>query len=188
MLRIDGIVFDPPAGLEPTETMITLMAPPAPAPAEGAPRGPRAVRPNLILQSRPARPGADVATLAGETMAELSQSVGGMSNLSSVPFGFDDGAAGVLLAYDFPMGPAGAGHGRPAAPEKAAAEKAAPAAPPSGVAAIAMRQYHVLRLDEGRLTTLTLTVGTADLTPALGEGYLRSLASARRVDAPRKAK
>jgi hypothetical protein len=180
MLRIDGIIFEPPSGFEPSETLITLTTPaPAPTPAaepaaaEGAPRRPRAVRPNLILQSRLARPGAELAILAGEYMAELAQSVGGMKDLTSVPFGFDDGVTGILLAYDFPVPAPGAAH--------AAGAKGAPAS--------VMRQYHVLRLDDGRLTTVTLTVGTADLTPALGESYLRALASAKRVEGPaRKAK
>jgi hypothetical protein len=171
MLRIDGITFEPPAGFEPSETLITLTLP---APAAPPAPGPRAVRPNLIVQSRAARPGAEIGLLAGEYMAELGQSVGGMKDLTSVPFEFDDGTTGVLLAYDFPMAPPGAAHAAGGAPPK-------PAAAGGG-----MRQYHALRLDEGRLTTMTLTVGTADLTPALGESYLKALASSKRVAAAKK--
>lgn len=160
MMRIDGIVFEPPAGFEPSETLITLATAAAPAPPAAGGGGARPVRPNLIVQNRAARPGADLGVLAGEYMAELSQSVGGLKDMTSVPFGFDDGTSGILLAYDFPV------------PK------------PGGE----MRQYHVLRMDDGRLTTMTLTVGKADLTPALGESYLRALASSKRVEARAKPK
>jgi hypothetical protein len=158
--RIEGgIVFTPPPGFVTDETMLALRAegraapPAASKPAPGGSRRPSGAtaRPSLIVHSRPARPGAAVERIAGEFAAELAQSIPGMRSLTTVPFRFEDGAEGVLIAYDFPAIPG----------------------------TDAVRQYHALRLDGGRVTELTLTVPSAGLTDELGETYLKSLASAR---------
>ena len=94
-----------------------------------------------------------------------AQAVPGLEKMSGVPFTFDDASEGILIAYDFPM-PA-----PPGGPAHA-----------TGKGGLGMRQYHVLRLDEGRLTTMTLTVPSAGLTAAQGESYLKAFASAKRVE------
>ncbi len=107
------------------------------------------VRPNLIIRRRTVAQGAVLETLAGQLCAELAQSVPTLADLETSPFTFADGADGVLLAYRF-----------------------------ASMADSVLRQYHALRLDELRLTTLTLTVNDKTLTEADRDGYLRCLASA----------
>ncbi len=109
--------------------------------------------PSLIAHSKKARPQASLEELAGEVAAELATSVPGMSGLTTAELTFRDGQVGVLFAYDLPS------------------------PSPSG----ALRQYHALRLDEHRLTSLTLTVPLAGLGDAQNEAYLNTLVSIRKA-------
>ena len=160
MLEIHGITFEPPPGFAPEETMISLRAArkgakPAAAPPLD-PAAPRPAEPSVIVHSRRARPGATVTGAAGDLVADLAKSIPALRNLSTVPFTFDDGEEGVLVAYDFPM-------------------------PTREV----LRQYHALRLDDGQLTQVTLTAVAAQITPQLADAYLKSLASAQKSKAKR---
>lgn len=139
-MQIHSVTFDPPEGFTPEETMVSLRQ-----------EGSAHPGPSLIVHSKKARTGAGLEVLTGEAVAELSQSVPGLTQLTQGKITFDDGAVGVLLGYDIP------------------------ATSPANV----LRQYHVLRLDNGRVTALTLTVPSAGLDDAATDRYLKSLISLR---------
>lgn len=107
------------------------------------------VRPSLIVHRRIVGTAAALDMLVGEICAELIGSIQGMENLRTEPFAFDDGAAGTLIVFDFPVSMA------------------------------RVRQFQVARLDGGALTTLTLTVDAVTLTDKLRETYFKALASTR---------
>jgi len=103
--------------------------------------------PSLVVQSRLVREGETLAELAGKTFSELSQTFPGMKNSSKTDFTFADGGAGVVLVYDFP-----ASTGQ-------------------------LRQHFVLRLDAGRLCTMTLPLPAASLTEGNARLFMSALAS-----------
>jgi hypothetical protein len=70
-----------------------------------------------------------------------------MDGLSTGTFVFRDGASGLVAAFDFRAN-----------------------------ANLMLRQFHVLRLDEDRVTAATLTVG-AEATEAAQNQYLEAVAS-----------
>lgn len=107
------------------------------------------VAPSIIMQSKPARPGATLEALAGETLAELTQTVPNMKQGSHAELAFDDGGKGVVLSYGLTTG-----HGE-------------------------LRQYFVLRLHEGQLCTATLTVPTTGLTEGSAMQFMKALTSIR---------
>ena|SRR5438874_13797616 len=91
---VEGFAFDKPAEFRTQEVTIGLTT--------GLPdTGPS---PSLIVQSRPARAGADVATVGAEILAELLQTIPGMLQGSKGEITFDDGAKGIILSYTLSSG------------------------------------------------------------------------------------
>lgn len=130
------------------EVMISLRAP---APVAGDPRllqKQTPIRPSLIAHRRHTGTVATLELLAGEVVAELVSSIIGLSALTNESFTYADGAVGIIIGFDF-----------------AAAEV--------GTA----RQYHALRLDDGVLTTLTLTIDALTLTDSGKASWLKILSS-----------
>ena len=140
MLTVEGFALDPPPEFKLEEMTVGLRQP-----LEGG--GSQ----SLIVQSKAARPGSRLDELAAETMAELSQSIGGMKNLARSEVTFADGGAGVVLSYDWST------HGGE------------------------LRQYFVMRLEGGRLCTVTLTVPRAQVTPESAGRLMKTIASIRPV-------
>jgi hypothetical protein len=135
-MNVEGFTFSPPAGFRTEEQTIALRM--------GTGGGPA---PSLIVQSKPARATATLEELAGQTFAELSQTVPGMKNASRSEFTFADGGTGVVLAYNFPT------------------------------ATGELRQYFVLRLHQQRLCTVTLTLPSASLTEGNARLFMSAIAS-----------
>jgi hypothetical protein len=132
------------------QTMVSFRAPP---PTAGDPRvlqKQTPIRPSLIVHRRDV---GDVALeiLAGEITAELVQSVGGLSGLTTEALSYDDGDLGIIISFDF-------------------------AAPEIGTA----RQYHVVRKDGPILTTLTLTIDKLTLTDSAKTRWLAFFAAVAR--------
>ncbi len=130
------------------EVMISMRAP---APVAGDSRllnKQTAIRPSLIAHRRTTGAVATLEMLTGEVVAELVSSITGLSALTTETFSYVDGAVGVIVGFDF-----------------AAAEV--------GTA----RQYHALRLDDGVLTTLTLTIDGLTLTDSGKTAWLKILSS-----------
>ena len=138
-MNLEGFSFEPPPGFRTEDVTVSYRL--------GLPgSGPG---PSLIVQTKPARPGADLGQLAGETLAELAQSVPGIKQASKSDFSFDDGGTGVLLAYSF------------------------------ATQAGELRQYFALRLAKGRLCTLTLTVPAANLNETSAKTFLGAIAAVK---------
>lgn len=136
------------------EVMISLRAP---APVAADPRVLRkqtAIRPSLIAHRRSVGSVATLELLTGEVVAELVSSIAGLSALTSESFSYDDAAIGTLVGFDFPAAEVGTA-----------------------------RQYHALRLDDGVLTTLTLTIDALTLNDAGKAAWLKILSSTR-IDGP----
>jgi len=112
------------------------------------------VRSNLIIHRRVVHEDATLELLAGEICAELVSSVAGMENLAMERFPFADGAEGMIIAFDFAL------------TKKVNA---------------AVRQYQALRLDDQRLTSLTLTVDRNKMTERGKADVLELLGSAAPV-------
>lgn len=134
-MNVEGFTFTPPAGFRTEEQTIALrMVVDGPAPS-------------LIVQSKPARKGATLEELAGQTFSELSQTVVGMKGASRTEFTFADGGTGIVIAYNFPT------------------------------AAGELRQYFVLRLHEQRLCSVTLTLPSSSLTEGNARLFMTAIAS-----------
>ena len=114
-----------------------------------APPGNGGARPSLIIQSKPARPGTTLTDFAAEALVELGKAVPGISGMSRGELAFADGGAGALLAYNFD-GKSGK-----------------------------LRQYVALRLEKGRLCTITVTVPADKPDPATAQAVLKSIASVK---------
>lgn len=104
---------------------------------------------SLIVQSKPARAGASLGDFASETLSELAQTVPKMKNASKAEFAFDDGGKGIILAYSL---------------QAQTGE---------------LRQYFVLRLEKGRLCTITLTVPNDKLTEASAKTLMNAIAKVK---------
>ncbi len=107
------------------------------------------LRPNLIVHRRLAGARADLAAVVARTREELARSIPGLSPVESADVAFDDGVTGVLLAYSFPA--------------------------PKG---LRVCQLQALRLDDGTVTSLTVTAEQSQMTEAAKKAFLRALASA----------
>jgi hypothetical protein len=107
------------------------------------------VAPSLIVQSKQAREGATLEALAAETLVELVQTVPGMKSPSKTEFTFADGGTGVVLAYNFT---AKTGD---------------------------LRQYFVLRLHQGKLCSVTLTLPTSALNEGNAKSFMDAIASVK---------
>jgi hypothetical protein len=105
--------------------------------------------PSLIVQSKPVPQGKTVDEIAAETLAELLQSIPGMAQGTKSNLTFDDGGRGVLLSYTM---------------RTKRAE---------------LRQYFVLRVDNGRLCTATLTAPVDAITDTLAQSLMKCLKSIR---------
>lgn len=105
--------------------------------------------PSLIVQSKIARDGATLDALAAETLVELVQTVPEMKNPSKTEFTFADGGTGVVIAYNFT---AKTGE---------------------------LRQYYVLRLHQGRLCSVTLTLPSSALTESNAKSFMAAIASVK---------
>lgn len=105
--------------------------------------------PSLMAQTRPARPGATLDQLATETLVELSQTLGELKASSRAELTFADGAVGIVLSLTLTT------------------QKGD------------MRQYFAIRLDKGRVCTLTLTVPASALNDANARAYMNAIASVR---------
>lgn len=109
--------------------------------------------PSLIVQTRPARQGATADTIAAEMLGELLQTIPGMAQGTKGEIAFDDGAKGAILSYTM-------------------ASTKGP-----------LRQYFVLRVDDGRVCTATLTA-PEDVPDATAKALMKCLTSIR--PAPRE--
>ncbi len=103
--------------------------------------------PSLMAQSKVARTGASLEELAAETMIELAHTITNIKNLTNAAIKFVDGGTGAVLAYTFPT------------------------------QAGEMRQYFVMRLHQGRLCNLTLTLPERSLQESNASLFMKSLAS-----------
>jgi hypothetical protein len=147
---IRGLRFDPPDGFLADEVMVSLRAPPPQLVDPRVLQKQVPVRANLIVHRRRIGDEADLELCAGEICAELVNSVVGMQSLTTERFAFDDGAPGMIVGFDFP-----------------AAEAAT------------VRQYQALRIDDGVLSILTLTIDGARLNDDAKATWLKCLSSAR---------
>ncbi len=105
------------------------------------------VAPSLIVHSKQAREGATLETLAAETLVELVQTVPNMKSPSKTEFTFADGGTGVVLSYNFT---AKTGD---------------------------LRQYFVLRLHQGKLCSVTLTIPGSALNEGNAKSFMDAIAS-----------
>ncbi len=146
-----GLRIDTPQDWSPDEVMMSFRAPPSDLKSPMVLNKQLVVRPNLIVHRRPvdAKSAPSIEIVCGEVCAELVSSIPGMENLTTGRFEFQDGASGMLAAFDFPAG----NDAR-------------------------VRQFQAMRLDGGMLTTLTLSIDATLLTAELTASYLRTLASA----------
>ena len=139
MISVEGFSFEPPAGFRTEEMTVGMrMGPPGNQPS-----------PSLIVQSKPARAGVTIETVAAEVLAELTQTVPNMKSSSKTEFSFSDGGSGVVLAYNF-----SAKTGE-------------------------LRQYFALRLHQGRLCSVALTLPASALTEANAKSFMQAIASVK---------
>ncbi len=148
--QIRGLRFDAPEDFVADEVMVSLRAPPPQLVDPRVLQKQIPIRPNLIVHRRRIGDGADLELCAGEICAELVNAVVGIKGLTSERFAFDDGAPGMVVGFDFP------------APESSTA-----------------RQYQALRIDDGVLSILTLTVDGARLNDDAKSRWFKCLSSAR---------
>ena len=136
---IEGFVFDQPPGFRTQDVTIAMTT--------GLPdTGPS---PSLIVQSRPARAGADIETIAAETLAELLQTIPGMIQGTKGQITFDDGGKGMMLSYTMSSGKG------------------------------PLRQYFVMRIHQGRVCTATLTAPLTSLSEGAAASMMKCLSSIR---------
>lgn len=135
-MDLNGFTFDPPAGFRTEELTVGLRMGTGNRPG-----------PSFIIQSKPAREGATLDTIAAETLVELVQTIPDMKAPSKTEFTFADGGTGVVLAYNFTS--------------------------KSGD----LRQYFVLRLHQGRLCTVALTLPSSALTESNARTFMAAIAS-----------
>jgi hypothetical protein len=145
-----GFSLDVPEELAVEELFVTFRAPDRELVEPRALNTQQAIRPNLVVRRRTVRRDVSLDTLAGEMCGELAKSIPSLTGLERAGFRFQDGSTGLLLAYEF-----------------------------QATASALLRQYHVLRLDDRTLTTLTLTLDGRTLTEAERDRYLSHLASGR---------
>lgn len=138
-MHVGSLRFEPPAPFACDEQMLSFIAP---APPEAAGRT------SLLVRQKDVPAGAHLARLAGEALADLAQSVKGISHISKAEIAFDDGQPGMLFAYEF----AARGH-------------------------TVLRQFYALRLDGEKLTSITLTADKASLDDATASSFLDAIAS-----------
>ena len=103
--------------------------------------------PSFLIQTKPARAGVSIEEIAAQTLSELTQTIPGMKGASRGEFTFADGGSGIVLAYNFPT------------------------------AAGELRQYFVLRLNQQRLCTITLTLPQSSLTEGNARLFMAAIAS-----------
>lgn len=149
-MRFDGLSFDPPPELVQEEVILTLRAPPGPIESRMLQRQ-IPVRSNLIVHRKQVGANATLPLLVAEVSAELVSGVVGLKGLATEPIRYADGVEGVIVSFEFPM---------------------------RDVAAA--RQFHALRLDDGVLTNLTLTVDGMTLNDGAKKKWFDVLASARK--------
>jgi|GEM_PF-1167618 len=154
----DGMQFEPPSEFQLVETMLSLRMPPKqelrdPRLVQGILNKQTSVQSNLIVHRRQAKKGATLEELVGEACAEFIRAMVNIQNITKQEFTFTDKTEGMLVSFDFPTSKTKT-----------------------------IRQYHAFRLEEGRLTTLTLTVDSLQLTAEQEEVYLKSLASLSQVE------
>lgn len=109
------------------------------------------VSPSLVVQSKQARAGATLEMLAAEALLQLAQSVPNMKGPSTTAFTFADGGMGVVLSYSF-TGNSGD-----------------------------LRQYSVLRLHEGKLCSVTLTLPPSAHNASNAHSLMAAIASVKPV-------
>jgi hypothetical protein len=149
MGNVNGLSFDPPAGFDVSEVMVTLRGPDTSALKESRALQPQfPVRPNLIVHRRARPEGAELDVLAAELCAELLTTIDGLKDLKTEEVTLADDVAGRLVSFDFPAGKA-----------------------------MTVRQFQVVRLDDQALWTMTLTIDSAVLTDDVWAAYERSLLS-----------
>lgn len=145
-----GLAFEAPPGFVRESTSVALRATPESGLAEAGLRGP--VRPNLLVERRPAPAGASLSQCVAAIQADLVRSIPGLRGFDSLDARFADGATGIVLGYTFP----------------------APRA-----ADVVLAQLQAIRLDGATLTTITITTTLSNLTETRRDQFLRILASAR---------
>ena len=108
------------------------------------------IRPNMIVHRRPEK-SADLAAVLAHVQGELLTAVSGISPIEAADVTFADGKKGALIAYSMPA--------------------------PKG---LEISQLQAMRLDDGVLTTLTVSTERAALTPERKAAYVKALVSARK--------
>jgi hypothetical protein len=138
--------FDPPLGFATEEHVVALKLDPPPGL-----RDPRALHKVTVV--RPSliihakKTDQTIEKLSADMLTELAHSVSSMDGLSTGSFVFKDGAIGFVAAFNF-----------------------------KATSNLTLRQFHVLRLDDGRATAATLTLG-AESPEAQQNEYLQAVAS-----------
>ena len=137
MSELVGFRFEPPPGFIAEESTFGYRL-------AGTGRSPG---PSFMVQSRPAKVGATIESLATNILTELAQTLPELTGASQSELTFTDGGLGVVLAYTFVSG--------------------------SGP----MRQYHALRLHQARVCSVLLTVPVSQLTEANAKVFIAALSS-----------
>ena len=143
-----GLRIDVPDDFAMDQAMVSFRAP---APVAADPRVMRrqtVIRPSLLVHRRDVGDAA-LELLAGEVVAELLSTIGGLTGLLNESLAYADGAEGVVISFDFGSAEVGTA-----------------------------RQFHALRKDGGVLTTVTLTIDKLRWNDATRQKWLSLLASA----------
>lgn len=148
---LDGMSFEPPAGFERVETMLSWRAAVKqelrdPRLVQGILNKQSSIQPNLIAHQRKAKANASLEQIVGEACAEFVRSMVNLQNIKRVDFRFDDQNEGFLVTFDLPA-----------------------------TSSQTLRQFHVFRLDGGILTSMTLTTDALTLTEEQTQSYLANL-------------
>jgi hypothetical protein len=101
-----------------------------------------------VVNRRKIEAGRSLDEVAGDTCAELFQTIPGISEIDTNELAFKDGAQGVLLEYSF------------------------------ATAGFTVVQLHALRLDGDVLTSMAISTEKSRLSPQERDRFRRSLASA----------
>lgn len=142
-IALGELRFAPPPAFRCDEQMVSYVSRKDPADKKAT---------SLLLRQKDVRDGSDLATLAGEALADLAQSVKGISHISRAEIEFDDGAPDILFAYEF------ASRGREV-----------------------VRQFYALRLDGQKLTSITLSAEKSELDDETAARFLDAIGSLQRA-------
>ncbi|MCB9637700.1 MAG: hypothetical protein H6728_17735 [Myxococcales bacterium] len=149
----DGMSFSPPEEFDLVETMFSLRLPireelQDPRMIQGILNKRIQIQPNLIIHRRSAKQDASLEEYVGEACAELLKTIGNLEAFEKRTFTFSDQQEGFLVSFLCPA-----------------------------TKTDSLRQYHAYRLDDGKITTLALTVDAKQASKDQEQRYLQTLAS-----------